>query len=411
MGWLNGLRLMRARTAAVPPGAERPSTTLWWNPGGQGVAQWSPASGMFETHWDWGLSGALAVPAYWRGRQLISQSIGAMPLAAWQGLERVEPTPMVLREPCPGEDRCVTVAAWVADLLDHGNAFGLVDRGVGRSPTITPLPATNVRVGRDPVGQVVYEVGSARFAAGDVFHAKGVLPYPGALRGLGVLEAGLGSLTRMASEDAYAARAFTSGVPSGLIRVKDPDLQPGSPDDPAGYASAHGIKRSWRENIQTGDVAVLSDLVDFTPLSWSPTDAQLVEARQLSMVDVANLLNLDPYWVGSSQTSAPYQNVQDAAVQLARFGLSFWITVLEAQLSRLLIGQEARFNRDTILRDSPSTRVANNTAYLGAGVLTVDEVRALEGLPPLPQADLPANVSPLFPAAGDEATNEPAGEA
>ena len=96
------------------------------------------------------------------------------------------------------------------------------------------------------------------------------------------------------------------------------------------------------ENIAAGDIAVMSELVDFQPLSWNPTDAQMVEARQLSLVDVANLFNIDPYWVGSSQVSAPYQNVQDAAVQLSRFTLNFWITALEEEFSRFLVARHAR---------------------------------------------------------------------
>jgi HK97 family phage portal protein len=198
-------------------------------------------------------------------------------------------------------------------------------------------------------------------------------------------------------------------VPSGLLKVRDPDLQPGSDDDPPGFVTARGIKKQWQASVRTGEVAVMSELVDFTPLSWTPSDAQMVEARQLSLVDVANLFNVDPYWVGSSQVSAPYQNVQDAAVQLSRFTLGFWITALEAQFSRLLPrGQEARFNRDSILRDPQSVRVDNWTKLLAAGVVSVDEVRASEGLPPAPTPEpaLPvAGVTPLFPA-GDSGTNQ-----
>jgi HK97 family phage portal protein len=416
--WLFPSVAYRASADAVPPGAPRPSTTLWLNPGGQGIAQWWPQSGDFTTLWDWQTSAALGIPAVWRARMSISQAIGQCPIGAWRGIEQIDPLPIVLREPNPGEDRCNTVAAWVCDLLDHGNAFGVITdvNAEGKATAVQPFPATAVTVAREPdSGRVVYVVQypdgspSRSFDRSEVFHAKGA-SFPGSLRGIGVLEAGLGTLDRMTAEGAYAARAFASGVPSGLLKVRDPDLQVGTDDGPADYATAKGIKRAWQDSVATGDVAVLSELVDFTPLSWTPSDAQMVEARQLSLVDVANLFNVDPYWVGSSQVSAPYQNVQDAAVQYSRFTLGFWITALEAQFSRLLPrGQEARFNRDSILRDSQTVRVDNNVKLKNAGLKTADEIRADEGLPPLPAAAAapPAKVTPLFPA-GDSGTNQPA---
>lgn len=394
----------------VPAGALRPSMTLWYDPGGAAPpVSWVPGTGEFETHWDWAMNAYLALPGVWRARLPISQSIGAMPIGAWRDLAAVTPLPSLLAEPNPGEDRANTVAAWVCDLLDHGNAFGIVTgvNAEGKPTSVEPVPCANVGVGRTETGRLVYTVGgntTRTYDRSEVFHAKG-MSAPGALRGMGVLEAGMATLDRLTAEARYAGKAFNSGVPSGLLRVKDPDLQVGTDDDDAGYATAKGIKKAWQASVGTGDVAVLSELVDFTPLSWTPSDAQMVEARQLSLVDVANMFNLDPYWVGASQVSAPYQNVQQAALQLSRFTLGFWITALEAQFSRMLPrGQEAKFERDTILRDDQSTRVANYKTLVEIGALTVDEVRAREGLPPLEEPP-PAPVVTLVPD-GDTGTNK-----
>lgn len=403
---LNPVRLFRSLVEATPPGALRPSTVLRWAPPLPPVT-WAPHSGELETHWDWTLGDALAIPGVWRARMLISQAIGAMPIGEWRDTEQLATSPL-LDEPNPGESRASTIAAWVCDLLDHGNALGLYVgqrtregnvRDAGQW-SVMPWPASRVEVSRDGMEyRFLDESGqTARFASRDeVFHAKGT-HRPGDSRGMGVLEAGLSAIGRMTAESDYAARAFRSGTPSGLLKVKDPDLQAGTPDDAEGYATAHGIKRAWKSSVATGDIAVMSELVDFQPLSWTPTDAQMVEARQMSLVDVANLYNLDPYWIGTSQVSAPYQNVQQAALQLSRFTLGYWITELEAEFSRRLPGgREARFNRDTILREESSTRVGNELALLSAGVVTVDEVRTFEGLPPLAVSD-PGTVTPMSEA-------------
>ena len=392
----------------VPLGAPRPSMTMWYDPGGvMPPVSWWPSSGEFETHWDWDHWTALAIPGVWRARMLISQSIAGMSIGAWRGQVAIEPLPALLAEPNPGEDRVNTIAAWVCDLLDHGNAVAQVTaRDWQGVPTaMVPHRAADTEIGRLDGGGVAYRFnGGPWVPRSEVFHAKGTC-LPGDVRGMGVLEAGLPTLNRISTENQYAANAFASGTPSGLLRVKDPDLQPGSVDDDAGFVTAAGIKKQWKQSVATGDVAVLSDLVDFTPLSWTPEAAQMVQARTLSLTDISGLFNLDGYWLGAPAAPMVYQNVQQAGVQLARFTLGFWITALEAEFSRLLPrGQQARFNRDSILRDELTVRAGFYSTALHDGWMTVDEVRALEGLPPLPAAEL-APVTPLFPD-GDAGTNE-----
>jgi HK97 family phage portal protein len=387
---------------ATPPGALRPSSTFWFNPaGGQPPVTWAPGTGEFETHWDWSRSSLLSIPGVWKARMLISQSIGGMPLAAYRGTEIVEPLAALLREPAPGEDRANTVAAWVCDLLDHGNAIGIVDGydAEGRAVSLSPVPCSQVEI-RSESGRRNYRIGSRVFDQSQVFHAMGTTA-PGAIRGMGVIEAHLTTLTRMTAEADYASKAFTSGVPSGLIRVKDPDLQP---------EMAAEIKATWMKTFGSGrEPAVLSELVDFEPIAWTPSDAQMVEARQLSLTDVANMYNLDPFWLGAPSAPMVYQNVQQAAVQLSRFTLGFWTTVLEAQFSRLIPrGQDARFIRDTILRDDTAARYANYKLGLEGGWLTLEEVRAAEGLPALPEEPpKPVLVPVPLTADGDQGANAP----
>jgi HK97 family phage portal protein len=415
MGLRNALKLLRgdaeyrASADAVPLGAPRPSMTMWYDPGGMlPPVSWAPYSGEFETHWDWAAWSAMHIPGVWRARMLISQSIGGMPLGAWKQLEQVTPVPPILAEPRPGEDRANTVAAWVCDLLDHGNAIGVVTawNAEAKPTSVEPVRCTEVEIGRTEPGRVYYKIGGAVYDASQIFHAKGTC-LPGDLRGVGVLEAGLATLERVRAESAYATKAFNSGMPAGLLHVKDPDLQVGTDDDEPGYVTAKGIKKAWMSSVATGDIAVLSDLVDFVPLSWTPTDAQMIEARTLSLTDIGALYNLDGYWLGAPSAPMVYQNVQQAALQLSRFTLGFWITALEAQFSRMLPrGTEARFNRDTLLRDDQTTQIDNGIKLLDAGAWSTNEFRLALGLPPLPD-DTPATapVVALLPG-GNAATNE-----
>ena len=176
---------------------------------------------------------------------LISQAIGAMPIGEWKG-NTEQPATKWLTQPNPNEARSNTVAAWVCDLLDHGNAVGAIDEhyATGEAWSVVPIPAARGRGQRWPRrGTGHLWRGQKRLGGiGDVFHAKGT-QRPGDLRGMGVLEAGLNTIQRMTAEGAYASKAFTSGMPSGLLRVRDPDLQPGTADDASWVRHGEGHQK------------------------------------------------------------------------------------------------------------------------------------------------------------------------
>lgn len=78
-----------------------------------------------------------------------------------------------------------------------------------------------------------------------------------------------------------------------------------------------------------------------------------------------------------------YTNVADADLTFARWTLTQYLREIEEAFSALLPrGQQARFNLDAILRPSTKARYEAHQLALAAGFLTVDEVRAIEGLPP-----------------------------
>ena len=145
----------------------------------------------------------------------------------------------------PGEDRANTIAAWVCDLLDHGNAIGLVGRlrlG-GRATSMSPVPCSEVEIRGEDGRRQVYRIGVGPCSTSRRCSTRRAPPRRVTLRGMGVIEAHLTTLTRIAAEADYASKAFTSGVPSGLIRVKDPDLQP---------EMAAEIKANWMSTFGSG---------------------------------------------------------------------------------------------------------------------------------------------------------------
>lgn len=184
--------------------------------------------------------------------------------------------------------------------------------------------------------------------------------------------------------DAYASGTFRSGVPAGYLKVETPGLSQSQADQlKARWMQAHGGDRR--------SIAVLNSTTSFSPLSLSPIDAALGEVKRLSIADVAFAFGLDPVTLGVSlANSATYNNVQEAWRNHKDFGLSPWIAAVQDTLSMLLPGtQGVVVDLDSIATTDPAVRYAAYASALTAGILTVDEVREMEGLPPLDEEDVP----------------------
>ncbi|WP_188111429.1 phage portal protein [Nocardioides antri] len=178
--------------------------------------------------------------------------------------------------------------------------------------------------------------------------------------------------------DTYASGTFRSGVPAGYIKVNQPGLT---------QEQATALKEAWL-GAHGGDsrsVAILNATTDFSPISMSPVDTALVEVKRLVIADVAFSFGIDPMNLGVSlANSATYSNTRDAWLNHRDFGLSPWITALQDTLSALLPGDRTvKVAVDGFANPPAGERYQAYKVAIDAGILTVDEVRALEGLPAL----------------------------
>lgn len=371
--------------------------------------------------WSYGAyMGGMALPGAWRAAHLLSDLLGAVPWDAYRKRaggppEKLDPMPSLLEQPAPPDVRVTTFSSWALDLIWDGNAIGIIaerDR-TGWPTAVVPIPARYVRIRRSimgdpyglPVGHVLYQVGESVYSHQDVIHIKGPC-IPGWLRGFGVLENHLNGTLSLAKEQArQAASLGTSGIPTGLLKVDDPDFE--EPD-------AAKLKASWLQSQRDRTVAVLNSTTDFQPLSWNPSETQLLEARKFSLHETALIFGLDPSWLGVSGHGMTYKNIESEAINLIKFSLGGHLARFEQTLSaHMPRGTFAEANLDSILRADTLTRYQAHAIGIDKGFLTDDEVRDMERRPPLTPAQradrLPPPVAP--PSAGQApttpATQEP----
>lgn len=380
--------------------------------------------------------GVMQIAAAWRASILLSDLLGRLPWDEYRSRPGLAvddeppeqlPTPPVLEQPSPPDTRIVTFSSWGLDALFHGNAIGIYaarDR-LGYPTALVPVEADRVwikRVQRGdhlpwPVGTPAYWVGDAPnftldpyapgkwYTSDDVFHVKGPCR-PGALRGMGVLECGLtgGPLGLAAILQEQAAGVASAGVPTMHIKSYDPDFDGGQ----AGELKAKAI-----ETQRVRSPMVTNALVDVMPLAWNPTETQLLEARRLSLVEVANMFGMDAEWVNAGQVSGTYQNIEQKGIDFLRHSAGGWLARFEQALSLLRPrGHWVEANRDAELQADTMTRFQVYEIAVRNGVLTRDECRALERRPKLTDEQrieaLPSSDA-HEPAGPPGSNNEPGG--
>lgn len=318
----------------------------------------------------------LGLSAVFRGVQVLSTAAKQLSLDAYRAGLPLEIQPGIIRRPALGMPRSQWLSEVVTAMALNGNAFLKVERGPGGEVLdLQPLPPAQVMVTENRRGQVVYLYRSQEYSGKEIRHIK-FMPVTGHARGLGpVSQAGV-ELSGLVDLRDYAADIFQANdVPSGVLKS----------DQKLTEEIVAATKKQWKKTAD-GGVRVLGSGLDYQRMGLNARDAQFIEARQLSVTDVARLLGVPASLMLATQanTSTTYQNVEQEWIGFVRFTLMAYLKPIEEELSDLLAGgQTARFNLEALLRTDTQSRYAAYQVGIAAGFLTPDEAREHENLPAL----------------------------
>jgi len=349
---------------------------------------------------------ARKVPAVGRAIQLYGGMCKQMPLDAYRNGSLL-PRPMLLARPDPDRGRPWFVQCNVEDYLLNGNAIAYVtSRGSDGWPTsLVWLPASWVYIQWTPsmAEDVTYYYaawGSQPLNNDDVIHVRRGADRMYPVRGVGVVEEHLTTLDRAAAEEEYETNTLQgAAVPS--VAVIAPQAQI---DDTA----AEAAKAMWVSKFggSTREPVILPNGTQVIPLAWSPSDTQLIEARKLTLLDIANLFNLDGYWLGAPVAGMTYRTAGPQYQQILRTSIEPVITDFEDEWSYRLLprGQTIQFDRNKLLADDFATTANAVVALVTAHIITPQQGFSLMGLsatlqtkggPSDPPPDQPPQPPPL----------------
>ena len=132
---------------------------------------------------------------------------------------------------------------------------------------------------------------------------------------------------------------------------------------------------------------------DIHPLDLKLTDAQFLEIRKYSSLQVAAAFGIKPNFLNDYDKSS-YSNAAAQNLSFYTDTLLYIIALYEQEFSRKLLttdelnkGIRVHFNFSVILRTDPSTQAQALATYVTNGIYKVNEAREKAGLPPIENGD------------------------
>lgn len=142
--------------------------------------------------------------------------------------------------------------------------------------------------------------------------------------------------------------------------------------------------------MNSGKAILLEDGMDVKTVSLNPKDAQLLESRAFSVEEICRWFRVDPSMIGHGNAVSNWgTGLEQKMIGFLTFTLRPILTRIEQAINNELIPLEdrgiyyAEFSIDGLLRGDSSSRATFFREMVNAGIMTRDEVRKLENLPPL----------------------------
>jgi HK97 family phage portal protein len=402
-GWMRSLKTIFRR--AVRKGGYDIST---WAALGGGLSLALASSGMAVTR-----DTAFKVPAYKRGVQLIADYIGKTPFHVKAGHARATDHPAwhlvrkwaAWHEVSAFEFRRVLVV----HALTTGNGFGWIERDAAMRPVkLHLLDPRRIRPKKID-GRLVYviEGQDSYFQPHEILHIKalGVDGYTG-----------LDPVTTYATEilglamaqQNYATTFFANGgSPSTYLKTED------YLDDERWnrLQSKSGPLKRAVDNPH--EIPVL-EKAELKSMNLTAQQTQLLEAREFSLKDIANLLGLPVHKLQGTGNSS-YKSLEEENRAFRDDTLDPWLCQFEMEYQKLLTEDEQLTEshdieavRESLTRTNMLDRATILNRNVGGPWMTPNEAREIASMPAVDGGDKllqPANMTPNPPTAPDAQTD------
>jgi HK97 family phage portal protein len=375
----------------------------WPNPG------WAPPGGYAGdtivtdiTH----ESAVQGINAFSAGIRLIAEDIAALPLIVYESLAQggkrrapEHPAYAMLHDaPNPEMTSMVFRETGIGHLYSWGNWYAEKElNGYGVAVRLWPLRPDRMAVEFDrDTGRRIYKYRLPN-GTGVILPANRVFHVPGfgfdGLVGYSRVRLMRRSLEAAKVVEEYGLRTFANDARPG-VTIKHPQK--------IGEKARNAIAESWDEKHRglsnSERTAVLDEGMTLDATGFPPKDAQFLESRTFSVVEVARGLRIPPHKL-SDLSRATFSNIEESNIDYVVSTLGPPCSRIEQQVGKDIIGPSAFFAEhllDSQLRGKTLDRyMAYHMASGGVSWLNGDTIRARENMEPMPNDQGQVYLAPL----------------
>ena len=319
---------------------------------------------------------ALGIPSLVRARNLICNTIAAMPLELYKKSTGEElGKPVWMDQPAFNQPRSVTISYTCESLLFYGVSYWLVKSRYqedGRPASFEWIPNYRVTPKYSPDAQSIisYYVDNKEVSNEDMVTFQALSD--------GILTTG-GQVLRAALDlETASAIAASTPMPSGYIRNSGADLDP---------KEVQGLLSAWKAARANRSTAYLTSTLEYNATSFSPKDMMYNEAKQDYATQIARLCNIDAFYLSAdANNSMTYSNLLDSRKQFVSLTLQPFISAIEDRLSMndiTAMTNEVRFDLDaSFLRANPMDELLVIEKLLTLGLIDINTAMEMTDLTP-----------------------------
>jgi HK97 family phage portal protein len=364
-----------------------------------GIQFGEPFTKVYDRVQDYGIDGALQVSAVWSSVELLTDNIASLPLFVYlratgqeghKTLARDTQLWQLLHE-SPNR-RHTPIEFWqymTMNFLMRGNAYArLIRNEAGEVIEMWPLSSDQVEVevlkDRSVIYKYSYEGQIAVYNEASILHWRD--------KGNGII--GMSRLDYMRSSVGLAIDAQNhsrntfrkSGKRPGVFMI----------DKLLTKEQRDAIRANYSGLIEGSedDLLVLEAGAKFEALSMSPVDLQMMETRRFSVEDIARWFGIPSVMINdTAKTTTWGTGIEQIIEGFYKFRLRPMLEGLEQAIERRVLTPRQRqlytveFSLEAILRGSYLDRLEAGSKGVQNGLITRNEWRQLENLPPIQGGD------------------------
>ena len=354
---------------------------------------------------------AVGLAATWACVNLLAGTISSLPLMVYRtsaagvrSIARDHPLYYVLHD-SPNYDQ-TAVDFWefmCAGLELHGNAYAeIAQRGDGSVYSLTPVRPDIMTTRRLSNGDIEYswsDDGKPRRVTQEaMFHIRGFGGNP--LGGVSTLAACRQIFSGALNAERAANGMFANGArPSGTLSTDK------SMTGPQRKEAEDLLSEKFVGAMNAGRPMLLDNGLKWVQLTLSPEDAQMLETRRFSVEEICRVYGIPPHMIGHTENSTSWgTGLEQQTLGFQKFTLRRRLKRIEQALSKQLLttadrvgGITIEFNLEGLLRGDSAGRATFYQSGLTNGWMTINEVRALENMPPVTGGDVPRMQSQNVP--------------